>query len=228
MATVTLPDLIEAHDDSDAFDPPAAYAALAASVQRAFAKRENYDFYWPDAAARTAEADGIAMSLGFQVDNKTVWMHNGTSWKLWSTLAPIAFTPTWTNLTVGNAVQLWTYSVAAGLVTVRGFLAFGTTTSIGAGPWTYMTVPLPANGLITSAPNSGSDQSLGTAFLEDLATALCPGVVVTYSTGGVIYARFAAFNAAGTYTLATGILTAIPFTWGNGDFLNATYTFQPD
>lgn len=226
MATVTTPDNIAAADDSDAYDPPAAYAALATSVQLAFNKREAYTFLWADAAARTAETDMVATSLGFQQDNLATYIYTGTTWKLWHTAQPIAFTPTWTNLTVGNAVQLWSYTVAAGRVGVSGFITLGSTSSVGSNP--YMTPPLPMNNYITSAPASGNDRWLGGCSLNDLSTAYYRGDIETFGTGGVIYARLLANNAAATHTTIQGLTSTIPFTWANGDYITADYSYIAD
>jgi hypothetical protein len=224
----TTPNGFFYRDNSLAIDPYAGDGDLASSIDAWANTREIQDYRWANAAARTAETGMVAGAEGFQVDTALTYKYDGSAWKPWQSLKPVSYTPTWTNITVGNAVQSWTYTLAAGLVTVRGRLTFGTTTTIGAGPWTYMTLPLPANGLITGAPNGGSDQVFGSAFFEDLSTNLYPGIAVSYATGGVIYARMSATNASGTYTTANGILTAIPFAWATGDFMNATYTYQPD
>lgn len=226
MATVTTPDNIAADDDSDAYDPAGAYATLQTSVQAALSKRENYTFLWADAAARTAETDMVTMSLGFQQDTKTTYIYNGTAWKLWHTAQPIAYTPTWTNLTVGSAVQLWTYTVAAGMVTVAGYITLGAGSSVGAGP--YMTLPLPANGLITGAPSSGNNQVLGTAYMEDAGVSFYDGKMLTLVSGGVVYVKYVALNTAGTYSVMANITSTVPFTWASGDYLTATYTYRAD
>lgn len=222
----TSPDNIAYPSTANSYNPVSDMAALASSVQTALGKREGYTYMWADAAARTAETGMVAMSLGFQSDTKVTYMYNGTAWKAWQTLEPVAFTPTWTSLTVGNGTQSWTYTIAAGLVTIQGFFTMGTTSSMGASP--RMALPVPGNGLATGAPNSGNDQALGTVLLEDAGTILHTGVVLTHVASGVVRARMVAQNASGTYTYASDVSSTIPFTWATGDFMAATFTYRAD
>jgi hypothetical protein len=223
--TVTSPDDI-AHDaGSVAFDPAGAYGRLAASVQAALDDRQLYDYYWDDAADRAAQTGMVSGSEGFQADTLLTYKYNGTDWKAWHTLQPVAYTPTWTNLTVGNATQTFSYTLAAGRVAVSGEIILGTTSSVGAGP--YMTAPLPLNSYLTAA-ETGNNRVLGGATLCDTGTAAYDGSIATVYSASVMYVRPMLKIASGTYTTIGTLSSTTPFAWGTGDYITVDYSYMAD
>jgi hypothetical protein len=64
---------------------------------------------------------------------------------------------------------------------------------------------------------------IGTAYIEDLATAAYYGFVKLNNTTTM---EINPASAAGTYLAQASITSTIPFTWGNGDFFTATFTYE--
>jgi len=132
---------------------------------------------------------------------------SGWSWQSW--------TPTWTNLTVGNGTVTANYIQTGKQVTASLFLTFGSTTSV--------------SGLITfSLPVSGNARYsainiIGNALLGDTGNANYPAAV---NNSNATTAIINAFNASGTYTTYTGTSSTVPFTWGNGDTLSCLLFYE--
>lgn len=207
-------------------DPYAGDAQLATSLDDWAGTREIQMYSWANAAARGLEVNMVAGAEGYQADTQLTYKYNGTAWKAWHTIQPLSYTPTWTNLTVGNGTQMWTYALAAGVVFAKGFFTFGTTSSVGTGP--YMTLPLPANGYITSAPNSGTGQILGPTNLVDFGSPFVQGVCTTRAVTSVIYAAIEYSIASTANVTQTQISATAPFTWGSTDFFTANFSYVAD
>lgn len=129
--------------------------------------------------------------------------------------AGVAYTPTWTNLTVGNAVQDFKYVQINKLVYVRGSIVLGTTSSVGTAP--RFTFPL------TAAAYPGQ-MYLGNTYLLDSGTAAIRGAVVYFSTTAA---------EIGYNTLYTGTLTAqalptatAPWTWTTNDAIRVEFVYE--
>lgn len=129
-------------------------------------------------------------------DSEYVWRDG---WKLWSRPWQ-AYTPTWTNLTVGNGTVTATYMVAAGLVKAAINLNFGSTTSMSG--IFYPSHPVPVAGT-----NSGSAWAYDVS--QPAASAFFVGVYVPSA-----YMLFPNGRALATF----------PFTWAVGDLLRLEYT----
>jgi hypothetical protein len=111
------------------------------------------------------------------------------------------FTPTWTNLTVGNATQSWAYCLIPGKsIRVRGNLLVGSTTSITGA--VQMTIP--ASKTAVTGPNS-----YGAAMFLDAGTTYRAGVVEVVSAGTLISVLSDSGSVAAT----------VPFTWAVNDVL---------
>ncbi len=205
------------------FIPPTSYTsgwraadeAVANSVQTALTARQIHTYQWANAAARTAQAGMAEGDVGYQADTDLTYQYNGSAWKLWQKLST-AFTPTWTNLTIGSATQAWVYSISAGLVTVQGVTTLSAST-MGAA---YMALP------VTAASGYVADQAIGTATYIDAGAAVYDGRTLVKIVSTVAYASFTAVNAAATYATAAALSSTVPFTWGNTDYISATYSYQ--
>lgn len=131
-----------------------------------------------------------------------------------------SYTPTWTNVTVGNATQASAYMNAGKLYVVRISLTFGSTTSISGTP--DFTLP----GGVSVISGYSSFHVFGTGGLLDTsdsnATYLSP--IVRTTTADKL--RFLSMNTAGTYAKADGVSATVPFTWATGDMISGTFTFQ--
>ena len=134
-----------------------------------------------------SQVDGFVSSLG---GTNTAWT---------------SYTPTWTNLTVGNGTNNFAYKQIGKSIFVRGEFSFGSTSSITGG--VSFTLP------VTSIAYSG-EFSFGNVSLGDSGTADYFGAIYyAASSKGVIRI----INAAGTYATFAGISSTVPFTWTTGD-----------
>jgi len=64
----------------------------ASSIQRAFDKRQRYDFVWANATERDDQTGMVQGSRGYQADSKTEYIYDNLSWRL--ATAHIEFTAT--------------------------------------------------------------------------------------------------------------------------------------
>ena len=121
-------------------------------------------------------------------------------------LAWTSYTPTFTNLTLGNGVIDFKYAKLGKNVFVRGTLTWGTTTSATASG-TFFTTP------VTAATATGS-ALVGNARLNDIGTANYVASVLLSGTGqfGII-----AINTAGTYASFASVNNTTPMTWTSTD-----------
>lgn len=130
----------------------------------------------------------------------------GDSWTL--------FTPSWLNVTLGTTglVNSGRY-VSAGKLTVVSFrLKLGTGGAFTSGP--QMNVPIPAV--------ATDSISVGTAFMEDSGGSTTRRLAMVYlGLAGTLQFTIAD-NAAGTQNVSAGS----PWTWGVGDALAGTVTYE--
>ena len=155
-------------------------------------------------------ADGQFCYL--EVAPKRFQIYNGTGWQDYFILSD-AFTPTWTNLTVGNGSVAARYVAIGNVVVASIRFVFGTTSAItGAVSFT----------LPSSANTSFDAQYIGQVRFLDAGTGYFSGNCVQSSgtAGEVLVTR-----ADGTYTYDSGIGAAIPMTWTSTDqfWVNIVY-----
>jgi hypothetical protein len=124
----------------------------------------------------------------------------------------VAYTPTWTNLTVGNGVQDFIYVLINKFVYVEGTLTLGTTSSVGTSP--QMSLP------ITAAKPT---LARGVSIARDVGVAFYP---LFASLASTTETRFYTMNAAGT-NVVSGVITATnPFTWITGDVFHIAIYYE--
>ena len=123
------------------------------------------------------------------------------------------YTPTWTNVTIGNATVDAKFAIHGRTVEGRIGFAFGGTTSISGN----MTFSLP----VTADVGSGYD--IGGAYIEDNAVAGYRGFL---ATGSTTTAQLTVANAAGTYATNTATGAAVPFAWASADFFRGYYRYN--
>ena len=124
-----------------------------------------------------------------------------------------AYTPTWTNVTIGNATVDVSYWQANKFVYVRGRVVWGSTTSVSG----VITMNLPVTAKAVTFP------VIGQAHFDDAGVAAYYGAVMQASTTNV---QFWAFNAAGTYVRETVTSATVPMTWGTNDTLTFVFTYE--
>ena len=149
--------------------------------------------------------DTTRASIGLLV----VGQITGLPWRTWS--------PTYTNLTIGNGVVVARYSRIGDLVVAVFELVFGSTTTVdGAGP----TVSLPVTAASTyTFPRHG----VGAAYVHDTGTAVFTAQVrlessTTFSVG--------VHDATATHLTHAGIAATVPMTWTTNDLLSFTATYE--
>lgn len=125
----------------------------------------------------------------------------GTSWA-WQ-----SWTPTWSNLTIGNATQLAKYIQIGKTVFFRISITFGSTSSMGTSP----EFTLPVN--LVSGFDS-TNYMVGTATYIDPDTVTVNGTLIATSATNV---RLRVYKADGTYLNHANLTASVPHTWGNLD-----------
>lgn len=117
----------------------------------------------------------------------------------------LTWSPTWTNLSVGNGTQTATYKIISTICDFNIDFVFGTTSSI-SGDVSH-TTPIAGVGY-------GNTKVAGTLGARDTGVAQYSLVNLMQSASLI---NFRAVNAAGTYATQVNLSSTIPFTWGNTD-----------
>lgn len=132
-----------------------------------------------------------------------------------------AFTPTFTNLTVGNGTSTARFSRVNNVVNYYGFFTFGTTSSASATE-AKITLPVTANGIYGGVNGVIMGNS---TFYDASASTWYKGEVM--SIGSTTLGVFRCFNSSGTYlTNMANVTTTNPFTWTTGDQLIWDMTYE--
>ena len=125
-----------------------------------------------------------------------------------------AFTPTLSQLTIGNGTVTSAYCQVNKLVHYYGKIVFGSTTSFVGGN-VSVNVPL-AIDLALSSPFVFS--AFGTISFVDTSGAFASAAPALVNASGGNILLFAQ-NTAGTYITSANISATIPFTWASGDYI---------
>lgn len=134
------------------------------------------------------------------------------SWQSW--------TPTWTNLTVGNGVTVARYIQIGKTVHFQLNFTLGTTSAVGVTP--TVTLPVATSGSYITDSVNGSQ--MGSFMFTDAAAAVYMGVGRLQTTTIV---TIAVLGAAATYVNhPTGLTSTTPFTWGTGDIIHWSGTYE--
>lgn len=154
--------------------------------------------------------DSTNISAGGVVPNNLV-SGTGTSWA-WT-----AWTPTWTNLAVGNGTLTAAYTVIGKTVHVRLLLDIGTTTSITG--TISLTLPITA----ASGYTSGEGSLIGVAKFLDDGTASYSGYLQINSTTACAPV---VVTTGSTYAGLAGVSNTVPFGFATSDDISFTGTYQ--
>lgn len=166
----------------------------------------------------------LAGNFATAAESTITLRYDGSNWyEVGRSPAPVggawaSWTPTWTNLTLGNGTVVAKYSQIGNLVTCRLSLVFGSTTSVSGS----VSFSLP----VTRAAIAGTAgvTPLGQCRLFDTSGGVTnDGVIVTTST---TTALLTVNNSAATYLTAVALSSTIPFTWAVGDEIAAQFTFE--
>lgn len=153
--------------------------------------------------------DGTGIAAGAITPEKLV-SGNGTSWTLQT------WTPSWTNLTIGNATVNAKYCRIGNLVFFRLKLVWGNTTSATASAVRFS---LPVN--LNSVYSDNDIIAYGSCLDVGIAAYFSWARFATASTLDVMVGA-----AGSTYLTQNNMTSTAPFTWATGDILNLSGTYE--
>jgi hypothetical protein len=131
-------------------------------------------------------------------------------------LAWTAYTPTFTNLTVGNGTLNFAYAKLGKTVFVRGIFTFGSTSSV-TGTGVNMSLPFATNAVYAINHPFG-----------DVAM-LKPGVISSVAIGAYVTSTTVALrplDASSTYLAMSNMSSTVPFTWATSDNVKIIFTYE--
>lgn len=159
------------------------------------------------ASARPAANLITPDSFYYATDTGVLSYSNGTAWTD-VTAGAQSYTPTWegtsSNPTLGNGTLVARYAKVGKLVQFEIELTIGSTTTFGAGSWSF-TLPVPAA--------SALNQPVGDAYVGDFSAG-SRGLLCAVLSGGKVFPvamsdAFVQTNTTPTY----------PWTWATSDFI---------
>ena len=124
------------------------------------------------------------------------------------------YTPTWTNLTVGNGTVTFRYGRVQNFIHVIGHIVFGSTTSI-TGSGVQVSLPVTAESPTNLQPvglnvlNSPTLQFFGFQRLDTTTSA-----------------AIRVWNTSGTYLQSSSISATTPFTWATNDVITLNFIYE--
>jgi hypothetical protein len=159
----------------------------------------------------------VPVRLGIGTAGQVLQVNSGATAPEWATPAggTISFTtwtPTLTNITVGNGTQVARYGTSGKFVIAQYRLTFGSTTSFGGN--IRFTLPI--------APAYGGFQVFGAIADDGNATYFC--AAEADPTTSTVYPNV--LKADSTYLSNNSIGPTTPMTWGTGDKLNIIFTYE--
>lgn len=162
-----------------------------------------------DSASRPTGVEGRVI---YETDTNKLMMHDGASWKpIGSNI--MTYTPTITNVTVGNGtVDGWYYYVGGAIHFAASF-TFGSTSSISNAP--KFSLPVATSTAPDDADICGVFIDGGTAYSAIHAAA-------TTTTTGFLYVAV----SSGTYVVQGSVSSSVPFTWTTGDEIHVSGTYR--
>ena len=135
----------------------------------------------------------------------------------WDNDAWTSWTPTWTNLTVGNGTyRVAKYKQIGKTVIFAVDFEFGSTSSVSGNP---LSLTLPINRLNVYMTGSFN------AMLNDTGLAAYPGAINTNSSDASLI-TIRPVNTAGTYASVAEVTSTVPFTWASGDRIQVNGIYE--
>jgi hypothetical protein len=114
-----------------------------------------------------------------------------------------AFTPSWTNLTVGNGTQTFYYCQINDVLMIEGRLNWGSTTAITSN---YIRFAAPVGTMSTDF--------IGQTWLRDDGVSSYQGIVST--SGNNVIIQY--YQVSGSKIIIGNVRSDLPFTWTTGDY----------
>ncbi len=128
-------------------------------------------------------------------------------WQTW--------TPTYTNITVGNGTVTARYTQIGNLVTVYFEFALGSTSTIGTSPQVSAPVTPHSN-------YADNEHNVGSSYLLDAGTNRYMGVLRMFSSTFLLEV----LKSDVTYLQPKSVTATVPFTWTTGDKVHFTATYE--
>lgn len=145
---------------------------------------------------------GVEGRLIYETDTNAIKVYSGASWFLVAGSSWNTFTPSWTNLTVGNGTVSADYCYAPGGYRVRVTLVFGSTTSISGNV---------AFAIPNSETSRAGARSLGQCQFVDSGTRTYDGSAVCNASSSSVLLNHDQSGNAGSVNATN------PFTFTTGD-----------
>lgn len=217
----TTPDSIFYADGTTPASLADITSAMATSVQNALDLREGHSFKWADSTEKSAQSGMLTGDTGYQEDNATFYIYNGTSWKIWAKQAT-AYTPTFSNFTATSSA--FTYSIAGGRVFVSGKATCSSTLPTGA---VTFTTPSGYN-IDTTSLDAGEATLTGSGAVDDASSTTEYPVSVRVTSSTAVSLIAPTYNGAATgtaYLTLTTTSSTVPLTWAQGDVFYVTFSY---
>ena len=159
--------------------------------------------------------------FAYTTDTNTIWLYDGAAWVSAINASSLngigeyaAYTPTFTNLTVGNGTVDFRFCRVNDFVHVEGGVTFGSTTSITGA--VLITLP------VTGAGDTFNFQGL--ARLRDSSTGASLQGFVFFNSPTEVSVRSALVS--GTTVATANLSSTSPFTWATGDTLKVNFVYE--
>ena len=144
---------------------------------------------------------------------KRLQVYNGTAWVDYH-LGWSSYTPTFTNLTLGNGTLVAKYIQLGKLVTVEFELTFGSTTSITGVP--EISLPVTGSAFFTNVPAFSGFLLFGDAGIGSFTGATDVGTTATFRRLAVVGGNVERANVTSTS----------PFTFGTNDGIGGRFYYE--
>jgi len=126
-----------------------------------------------------------------------------------------AYTPTFTNLTVGNGIVDFKYIKLNEIVFVQGRFTLGSTSAVSSNP--YFTLPV--------TRHTSNTEIIGTAVLGDSGTGIYMAMPLGTSTADRCY-LYRADHTVGSTVIEGAISASSPMTWTTNDFITVNLSYR--
>jgi hypothetical protein len=194
-----------------------AFTRLDASDVNTFLMDQSVMTFADSTARTTAIPTPVEGMLTYLEDSNTYQSYNGSSYvTVADGTAWTSFTPSWTNLTVGNGVYNYSKFKVIGKTGIFCLeFVLGSTSSVTG----LIQLNLPA-------ALTRTDTATGVINGYALRSSAAYPFVSVFSGASDVRLLLRASNAAGTYVVSTDTSATIPITWTSGDVIVIGGTFE--
>lgn len=153
--------------------------------------------------------------LRFDTDTDKLYVYDGATWQtVWEpNPAWTSWTPTWTNLTVGNGTVTAKYTRVGRTIHFRLKFTLGSTSTVGTLP--RFSLP------VESHSEYLSEYPIGAATYVDSGTAAYDGVVQRDAATTALLRRI-----GGSGSPTVNVTATAPFAWATGDYLMLSGSYE--